>query len=355
MLPLDELDAAGRAASDSMLELDGVAQCGGMSTARGVVQMLPPFAAAACAAAVLVVAPSAVPPLSASDQPVFRSSVDVVRVNVTVQHRDRTGAVPRLGVDDFLVREDGVVQHLDSVSHEPQAISLAVAVDASGSMLGRRRELAGEAMRTVFSALDEGDELSLVVFGKSVIVPVRWASPAALPGLDWAQWVMAEDTVLYDGVRAALGLMDAARNPQRAVLVISDGEERASTVTLRQLVSTRRQSEVQVFGFLTDPPETSRGRFPTDLARHLLAAPPPQDLGAIVGDSGGVVYSIADSDRIVAATVALVSDLRAQYSIAYTTTRPLDDTYRRLKVETVRRDLRVRHRGGYLAARGPEP
>lgn len=319
-----------------------------MGTAPGGVRV---FRGLASIAAGVLAASSAV----AVAQPDFRAGVDVVRVNVSVQHRARSGSMPTLGPDDFVVFEDGVRQHVETVTHEPQAMSLALAIDASGSMLGRRRELAAEAMRTVFAMLEPVDEVSLVIFGKTVIVPLRWASPADLPGLDWAQWVMAEDTVLFDGVRAALGLMDSARRPQRVVLVISDGEERASALTLSELVTTRRQSEVQVFGFLTDPPDTSRGRLPSDIARHMLARPSPQDLGAIVGDSGGVVYSIADSERVVAAVAALITDLRAQYTVSYTPSRPMDGRYRRLRILTTYDDLQVRHRGGYLAAPGSSP
>lgn len=274
-------------------------------------------------------------------------------MNLSVQDVSRARPLPALGPSDLVVQEDGVPQVVDHVSHEPQALSLCIALDVSGSMVGRRRELAAEAARTVFSVMEPEDEVALVVFAKDAIVPLRWASPATVPGLDWAQWVMKDDTAIYDGVRAALRLMDTAKHPQRAVLVISDGEERASTLPLESLVTTRRQSEAQIFGFLADPPTAVRGRFPKDLAEHLLR-PPPQDLGTVVGDSGGVVYSIADSDRIVAATLALASDLRGQFTLSYRPVKPMDGSYRRLRISAVDRNLRVRHRGGYLASPAPE-
>jgi VWFA-related protein len=282
-------------------------------------------------------------------QPDFRAGVEMVRVSVSVQHEGRARPLPAFGPSDFIVQEDGVPQAVHDVSHEPQRLSLCIALDTSGSMVGRRRELAAEAVRTVFSVLEAEDELALVVFARNAMVPLRWTSPAAVPGLDWAQWTMPDDTAIYDGVRTALHLIDTANHPQRVVLVVSDGEERASTLPIESLVTTRRQSEAQVFGFLADPPPESRGRFPRDLAEHLLRRPPPQDLGAIVGDSGGVVYSIADSERLAAATLALISDLRGQLTISYQPGRPMDGTYRRLRIRTVRDDLRVRHRGGYLA------
>lgn len=315
---------------------------GGVRVCDALVRVVAAFAVAACEG-------STVRADGGARQPEFRASVEVVRVNVSVQHEGRARPLPELGPADFVVHEDGVPQTVDHVSHEAQALSLCIALDVSGSMVGRRRELAADAVRTVFSVLEPTDELALVVFAEDAIVPLRWTSPADVPGLDWAQWVMRDDTAIYDGVQAALRLMDTAGRPQRAVLVISDGEENASTQPLESLVTTRRQSEAQVFGFLADPPSTERGRFPRDLAEHLLRRPPRQDLGTIVGDSGGVVYPIPDSDRLVAATLALVSDLRGQYTVSYRPTKPMDGRYRRLRIRATRDDLRVRHRGGYLA------
>lgn len=281
-------------------------------------------------------------------QPTFRAAVEVVQLNVSVQHAQRTTSVPPLGPEDFVVEEDGVRQVIDDVSHDPKAISLLVALDVSGSMRGRRRELAAESVRTLFSVLESADEVSLMVFARDVSVPLKWISPVKVPGLDWAQWVIPDETALFDGVRAALGLMDAATRQQRAVVVVSDGGENGSAVSLSSLVATRRQSETQIFGFLTDVPDTNRGQLARDIAAHMVA-PPQQALSSVVGDSGGLVYSAVDSERIVAATLALVSDLRGQFTLSYRPKVPMDGGYRRLRVSTVRKDLRVRHRGGYLA------
>lgn len=286
----------------------------------------------------------------ARDQAVFRASVQLVRVAASVQHRDRTKPVPPLTPADFRIYEDGVEQRVTLVTRQPQPVSLCLAYDTSGSMVGRRRELAAEAVRTVFSALEESDDVSLVVFAGGVTVPVRWTSPSALPGLDWAQWVLPDDTTLLDGVQTSLRLMDDARRPQRVVLVISDGLEIASDTPLGVLVSTRVQSEVEIYAFRADPPTDVRGRFPRDLAEHLAAGIVPYDyLGTIVGDSGGVSYRITESADVVAATAALITDLRSKYTVGYTSSKPPDGTYRRIRVEPVNPELRVRHRGGYLA------
>jgi Mg-chelatase subunit ChlD len=204
-------------------------------------------------------------------------------------------------------------------------------------------------MRTVFAVLDESDEISLVVFADGVMVPVNWTSPPSLPGLDWAQWVLPDNTALVDGVHTALRLMDSARRIQPVVLVLSDGEELSSGTPLGRLVTTRAQSEAEVHAFRTDPPSDVRGWFPRDVAEHDGPAGTFDYLSTLVGDSGGVVYSLRNSESVVGATRALVADLRNRYTVSYAAAKPPDGKYRRIRVEVTDRDVRVRHRGGYLA------
>jgi hypothetical protein len=78
--------------------------------------------------------------------------------------------------------------------------------------------------------------------------------------------------------------------------------------------------------------------------------PVPRDyLPDVVGASGGLVYNVPAPDFLSAAVLAFVGGLRSQYLLAYETTKPLDGRYRRIQVQGRRRDLSVRHRGGYLA------
>jgi hypothetical protein len=72
-------------------------------------------------------------------------------------------------------------------------------------------------------------------------------------------------------------------------------------------------------------------------------------LAPLVGDSGGVVYTLAVPARAEASARAFFADLESQYILGYVPKRLPDGTYRRLKVEPVNTEWRVRHRGGYLA------
>ena len=72
----------------------------------------------------------------------------------------------------------------------------------------------------------------------------------------------------------------------------------------------------------------------------------------LVGDSGGVRHIISQQKAVMDSTEAFFTDLRSQYLVGYSSSRPMDGKYRRIKVEAKDKDLRLRHRGGYLALAG---
>jgi VWFA-related protein len=284
-------------------------------------------------------------------QPSFRAGVDLVTVPITVRHKDADRDVPAVTAAGLRVSENGVEQRIDFVERDVRPLSLTIVLDASSSMVGLSRTWAEEAMHGVFSRLLPADQVSLIVFGSWSITAVSWSRASAIDGLGWAQWVMPPDTALIDAVQAALESMDTAANDRGVVLVLSDGLEIASSLTISDVVQTRRQSETAVYAFEFDPAWDQEGHW--QLPRRLRQATAWQRhtnyMEQLVGDSGGAVHGISARDAVAASTAALMSDLRSQYVLGYTSTRPMDGKYRRIKVEPKDKDLRLRHRGGYLA------
>ena len=136
-----------------------------------------------------------------------------------------------------------------------------------------------------------------------------------------------------------LGLAPLSAQPRRAILIISDGYENTSATPVSRLMKTREQSEALVNAFgLAGPVERSpTGSYLTNV------------LPGVVGDSGGVFWSIASLADAATAGLTLLHEFRYQYTLAYTPAKPLDGTYRRIKVDITVPDLLVCHRGGYLA------
>jgi len=308
----------------------------------------PPMRAALTA--LLVALPLALP----RAQPSFRAGVELVTVPVTVKHKDAARAVPAITGADLRVFENGTEQRIDFIERDTRPLSLTIVLDVSSSMAGLSREWAAAAMDAVFQRLLPTDEVSLVVFGGWAITPIGWSSVATLPGLGWAQWVMSPETALLDAVHASLELMDGASHGRGVVLILSDGLEIASTTPLSNVVTSRRQSETAVYAFELDPPWDAEGhrQLPRWVQRLEGRAIGPRYMEELVGDSGGVRQTISEQKAVVASTEAFFTDLRSQYLVGYASTRPMDGRYRRIKVEAKDKDLRLRHRGGYLALAG---
>ena len=279
--------------------------------------------------------------ISTHAQPVFRSAVDLVTIPVTVTAKDSLRRVGELGVADFRIYEDGVRQELTVVSHEPRALSVCILVDSSPSMASGRQQLAIRAIDTLLEGLRAEDEASLHFFSARFRTVFGWTPAPQLKPVEWIEWRLSLGTALIDALKEGLAQVERAGNPSPVILVVSDGGENASGTSLAGLVATRRQSETLIYGIQTD---IAPSRY-APLVNRAFANFLPQ----VVGDSGGLVHSVASPQQAETAALSLLEELRSQYTLGYAPKRALDGKYRAVKVEPVDTNLTVRHRAGYLA------
>lgn len=280
---------------------------------------------------------------TAHAQPLFRSTVDLVTIPVTVEAKEAFRSAGVLGVADFRVYEDGVLQELTVVSHEPRPLSVCILVDSSPSMGSGRQPLASRAVDTVLEGLDHGDEASLHFFAARFRTVIPWTRAEDLTPVSWLEWRLSLGTALIDALKEAFVQVERASNPLRVILVVSDGGENVSGTSLSRLTATRRQSETLIYGIHTDlAPSRYAPRVNRAFANFL-----PQ----LVGDSGGMIQRVQTPEAAEAAADALLEELRAQYTLGFVPKRPPDGKYRALKVEPSDAKVTVRHRAGYLATR----
>lgn len=279
-------------------------------------------------------------------QPTFRSAVDLVTIPVTVTPKDATRPVGELGVADFRLYEDGVLQPLAVVSHEPRSLSVCVLVDSSPSMGAGRQPLARRAVDTLLASLGPDDEASLHFFSRTVTTMFSWTPSPRVERVSWLEWRLSLGTALLDALKTCLELVETARNPRPVILVVSDGGDNASGTPLATLVATRRQSETSIYGIQT---EWAPSRPGLRVNRGFASVLPE-----VIGDSGGAIHLVRSVEESETAARALLDELRSQYMLGYTPTRPLDGGYRTLRIEPMDAALAVRHGVGYRAvARTP--
>jgi len=346
----------------------------------------PALAATALVLAVAAVrAQNAEPP---SDSGVrFKSGVELVNVTATVS--DSFGRfVPGLGRDDFLVYEDNNPVEVLQFSAERVPVSLGIVLDTSGSMAGRKMEEARASLtRFTQELLDRADELFLYRFSNYPGLAQGWTNDRQriLNALD--RMTPYGGTAMYDAVSDAVPLAQQGRNRKRALVVISDGNDTASHMDIRDLKQQIRESEVLVYAVGIDgegEPTVRRGPvqqlppipmpvpfpFPgMPRGRNRWPPPPPSGgsgggpsyrrlddrvnagaLRELTDDSGGRTEIVRDPRDLDPATAAIADELSKQYFLAYSSPGRKDGRWHSIRVEVKNRAYRVRSRTGYVAS-----
>jgi Ca-activated chloride channel homolog len=185
--------------------------------------------------------------------PVFKSATTLQ--SIAVQVTDKQGnSIQGLTAADFTLLEDGRPQKIAFFGAEKQPISLAVLIDSSTSMsyggkLGRAVSLLGPLLR----GNHPEDEIFLVPFTER-LQPLGQLPPFTPLSMDQRPHPPAigvsstsGGTALYDALASALCHMRTARNVRQAVVVITDGADQNSRLSLEQLIQLTRSSNPQTF------------------------------------------------------------------------------------------------------------
>jgi Ca-activated chloride channel family protein len=260
----------------------------------------------------------------------FRSSVDAVEVYVAVS--DANGEpVAGLTAADFTVEEDGQRQAVTTFAAGEFPLALAIAVDRSFSVARPALNDTVAAARRLIDALQPADRVMVLAIGSEVEIAAplstdRAAALDALSSLDsWGT------TPLYDAALEAIDAIQAAPG-RRALILLTDGDDRYSQISAPDLVTEARRRDVIVY-----PIATGRKR--------------PAIFAELAAVTGGRSFQ-ADTRRELETTVATIArELRLQYLLGYAPARPADTQpgWRSIRVSVNRPDVRVRARDGYFA------
>jgi hypothetical protein len=126
----------------------------------------------------------------------------------------------------------------------------------------------------------------------------------------------------------------------KALVVVSDGGDNASTTTFAQVLQTTQVSNTVIYTVaLTDPVERESN---------------PRLLKQLADASGGEAFRPRDVTQVGDVLRHIARDIRNMYTIGYVPTSiTSDDRFRRIRVEVTtpgRGGLRVRTRSGYVVA-----
>ena len=284
----------------------------------------------------------------------FSLNVDVELVQLSVSVLDKEGrAVEGLRKDDFHVFEGGVQQELSLFRHEDIPLSVGLAIDNSGSM-HNKRERVNSAALTFARESNPEDETFIVNFDDSVYLEQEFTGNIndlinALSKLD-----TRGETALYDAVYLSSEHLGQGKKDKKAILLITDGEDNASKLSLNRVVDALRQSKVTLYaiGLLDEDNRGFLNKSPSKKAKSAL-----QKFAEL---TGGQAYFPESLTEIEGLCRRIAHDLRSQYTIGYTPTNKNHDGSWREVTVTVDppknlRNVTVRTKPGYYAPRPPSP
>jgi VWFA-related protein len=272
----------------------------------------------------------------------LQRNVDEVILNVTVLD-DKQHLVSTLTKDDFKVYEDGVAQTISSFQHQDIPVSLGILVDNSGSMRAKRSAVNTSALDLV-RASNKDDETFVVNFSDEAYIDQDFTANVNKLRDGLTHIDSKGGTALYDAIMASADyLTKNAKRSKQVLLVITDGEDNASSTTLEETV--RRIQDLQ------GPVVYSIGLLYDDGGGGREARRAKRALEMLSNETGGVSFFPKNLDAVDAIAGEVARDIREQYTIGYHSTKAASlGGFRRVQVEARSKGygkLDVRTRTGY--------
>ena len=284
-----------------------------------------------------------------SKEPDYTLNVDVnlVLLHVTVVD-DKDNLVKGLNKTDFSVFEDKVSQDVSLFKEEDAPVSMGLVIDNSGSMR-TKRERVNRAAVTFVKTSNPQDEVFLINFNDQVFIDQDFTRKQedlfdALDVID-----TRGGTALYDAIYLSLEHIRDGKEDKKALLVITDGEDRDSRYKYDTVLEFARESQASIFVIGLLDKESERSRAQKKAAAHLKE---------LADDTGGKYHFPESVDEVGAICTQVAHEIRNQYTLGYrpTNTRK-DGTWRTVtvKVENGKKAKRIiarTKRGYYAAAQG---
>jgi VWFA-related protein len=288
--------------------------------------------------AAVVVCVSAIPAAQQGAPPTFHSAIALTTVSATVI--DRTGHLVReLPRDAFEVYEDGELQQISQFTNERVPASLAMLLDVSDSMFGRRIADARAAIQDFITGLlDPADEFSILAFNHQQHLLTGWTADRAVAARVLAPVRPTGSTAMYDAILATLPLVESRRRQRAALLLITDGADTASDATLREVRAALLRTDAFVYAIAIE----ATSPYPIN---HPVAA---SALREITDQSGGSTRVVQSSEAVITALSEIADELNSQYLIGYTSPKANDGKFHSIRVRVRATDHRVRARNGYV-------
>jgi Ca-activated chloride channel family protein len=282
------------------------------------------------------IASPTVEPTPEEDEGELKITTEIVGLNVRVIDRNNR-PINNLQKDEFKVYEDNVLQQIDSFTKAEVPTNYSLVIDNSGS-LRLQLDKVIEASKILVATNRPDDETSVIRFvSTDKIEIVQNFTPNKIDLNDALDNLFIEggQTAIIDAVYLAAQQIDEYEKTRggdkmrRALILVSDGEDRDSFYNEQQLFELLRESEVQIFviGFVNEL--SKEGGFisksPQSKAKNFLER--------LATETGGKSYFPNSVNELNTIANDIASELRTQYLVSYyPTNTKKDGTVRAIKV-----------------------
>lgn len=339
--------------------------------------------------------------LTISDDPELMSSFssDVTVVNIPVVVRGPKGEyLHGLEKTDFTIWDNEVKQDIQSFDVSFQPISMVLCIQTSDRVDGMIDKVKDMAVLFTDAVLGEFGETAIISFDSRLKLLSEFTGDTeevdkALKSFRIGAGGIRVSDAVYEAIRL---LNKRPENHKRVIVVIAEGQDNGSKISLGETLRTAQLNNIMVYPIylstlkarLKNPPPVPTGPYPpginplpavpgqvstpTTMQQHRNAATPnmiPLVADLIIGvknlifrdalaalsvATGGDNFKPLTDEGIEEAIVKIGEDLRSQYLLSYSPNNlNSQGIYHRVDVEVPYSNAKVRSRPGYFY--GPRP
>jgi Ca-activated chloride channel family protein len=274
-------------------------------------------------------------PIFAQEQSPQKQDGPAVRLSLIVADRSKH-SLDDLNKDSISVWEDKIPQTVSLFSKDERPVDYALVIDTTGSFR-KLLDAALETARLIVSNNRDLDETFIERFISSdKVETVREFTSDKTELLKSLRTLYVEGgqsaviDAVYEAASHTADYRSSTNDRRRALVLLSDGEDRASYYTENTLIQMLREKDVQVFviGIVAQLDDRPRpvGLDPREKAEKLLQR--------LAQETGGRVFFPKTTNELTQAAREIVHDLHAQYLIGYQSTNTNNkENFRKVEVK----------------------
>jgi Ca-activated chloride channel family protein len=304
----------------------------------------------------------------------IRLNVEMVSLPVVVATRDGQRVVD-LKQNDFQILEDGVVQEIAGFGLTDEPISVALAIDTSGSVEDQLARMQNEAIHFV-NLLHPDDSVAIMSFAEDVQLLDDWTIDRSRNERGIKETRPGTCTKLYEAVWLAFEEVLKPVQEKKALVLFTDGDDTAShKATREETLELAKEGKAAVYTVYFQPSggilglgtggglPRRGGRAPT--TPPFIPQSSGSGCGVMIGGfpvnghgyltdladySGGRVFDARKWADLGPAFEQIAEELASQYSIGYySTNKKHDGKFRKIEVRVKKPGLTARTKKGYYA------